>query len=194
MPAKSVGLQVKTGSPCAIAVAAIIASYARAAGLRPRCRSDAATRPNARAAAASNGIGSKSVSACCTCAWRAARSRSSRATSGPADNSASVTAVISGSAGSSPGSRSHATHWGRYRLTAAPQTYTQLELDEVLARLNARAMDAPALDPLYPQDPSDEDPEPPVNVDLELEVRRASWEQRYGNGGLRRPTRPGRRH
>jgi hypothetical protein len=41
----------------ASAVAAIRASYARAAGLRPACRSDAATRPKARAAAASNGSG-----------------------------------------------------------------------------------------------------------------------------------------
>ena len=53
--------------------------------VRPRCglprparRSDAATRPNARAAWASKGSGSKSASACWRCAWRAARSCSSR--------------------------------------------------------------------------------------------------------------------
>ena len=58
----------------AIAVAAIIASYEQAATLRPALRRDAATPPNARAASASNGIGSKSASACWRRAWRAARS------------------------------------------------------------------------------------------------------------------------
>ena len=43
-------------------------SYARAAGFRPARRNDAATRPKVRAAAASNGSGSKSASACWTCA------------------------------------------------------------------------------------------------------------------------------
>jgi hypothetical protein len=66
----------------------------------PDRRSDAATRPKARAAAVSKASGSKSASACWRCAWRAARSASARATSGPTDNSASVTAVISGSGGS----------------------------------------------------------------------------------------------
>ena len=44
MPLKSSGLQVYTGNAWASAVAAIIASYERAAVLRPDCRSDAATR------------------------------------------------------------------------------------------------------------------------------------------------------
>ena len=48
MPAKSSGLHVYTGNACARAVAAIIASYDRASGLRPDCRSDATTRPEAR--------------------------------------------------------------------------------------------------------------------------------------------------
>ena len=42
-PAKSSGLQVYTGKADAIAVAAIMASYARAAVLRPLRRSEAAT-------------------------------------------------------------------------------------------------------------------------------------------------------
>jgi hypothetical protein len=50
IPEKSAGLQVYTGRSCATAIAAIIASYARAAVLRPVRRSDAATWPNARAA------------------------------------------------------------------------------------------------------------------------------------------------
>jgi hypothetical protein len=66
-------------------------------GLRAARRSDAATRPKARAASASNGTGSKSASACWAC--RAARSSSVETTGGPTDNSASVTAVISGSTG-----------------------------------------------------------------------------------------------
>jgi hypothetical protein len=55
MPAKSAGLHVWSGRSLAIAVAAMSASYARAAGLRPARRKEAATRPNARAASASNG-------------------------------------------------------------------------------------------------------------------------------------------
>ena len=64
----------------AIAVAAIMASYERAVVLRPERRSDAATCPNARAALASKGSGSKSASACWRCACRAARSSSDVAT------------------------------------------------------------------------------------------------------------------
>jgi hypothetical protein len=93
IPEKSLGLHVNTGSPFATAVAAIMASYARAAVLRPLRRSAAATCPNALAADASKGIGTKSVSACCKCAWRAARSWSLRATSGPTESSASVIAL-----------------------------------------------------------------------------------------------------
>ena len=92
-------LQVCTDKSLATAIAAIIASWDRAADLRPPSRSDAATEPNSRAAAASNGSGSKSASAACKCAWRAARSSSDAATNGPTDNSASVTAVITGSSG-----------------------------------------------------------------------------------------------
>jgi hypothetical protein len=98
------------GSWFATATAAIIASNERAAGFRPVRRSDAATCPNARAAAASKGIGSKSASACWRWACRAARSGSVRATRGLTDSSASVIVEISGSAGrtaasSSPGRR-----------------------------------------------------------------------------------------
>ena len=99
IPAKSAGLHVYTESPLDSAIAAIIASKARAAGLRPARRSDAATMPNARAAGASSGSASKSASAACRCAWRAARSSSVAATRGPTDNSANVTAVMSGSSG-----------------------------------------------------------------------------------------------
>ncbi len=60
-----------TGRSFATAVAAIIASYVRAVALRPARRSDAATRPNARAASASNASGAKSASACWRWAWRA---------------------------------------------------------------------------------------------------------------------------
>ena len=62
MPWKSCGLQVKSGRSCAIAVAAISASKARAAGFRPDFRRAAATVPNTRAASLSNAIGSKSAS------------------------------------------------------------------------------------------------------------------------------------
>ena len=47
---------------CAIAVGAISASKARAAGLRPDFRRAAATVPNTRAASLSNAIGSNSAS------------------------------------------------------------------------------------------------------------------------------------
>ena len=77
-----------------------MASQARALAFRPARRNDAATPPNARAAGASNGRASKSDSACCRCAWRAARSLSVEAMSGPTDSSASVTAAMNGSAGS----------------------------------------------------------------------------------------------
>ena len=76
------------------------ASRARAAGFRPERRRDAATWPNARAAGASKPIGSKSASACWTCAVRRARSASSSVTSGPTDSSASVIVEISGTSGS----------------------------------------------------------------------------------------------
>jgi hypothetical protein len=99
MPVKSLGLHVCMGKSFEMAMAAIIASYALAAGLRPTFRSPAATLPKLRAAAASNGRGSKSASACWRCAWRAMRSSSVVATSGPTESSASVTVVICGSSG-----------------------------------------------------------------------------------------------
>jgi hypothetical protein len=55
IPLKSSGLHVYTGSACASAVAAIIATYDRAAVFHPDGRSESATRPKARAAEASNG-------------------------------------------------------------------------------------------------------------------------------------------
>ena len=70
---REVGLQT-------VLVAAIITSV-QAVVLRPVRRRHAASCANALAAAASNGIGSKSVSA--SCVWRAARSWSLRATRGP---------------------------------------------------------------------------------------------------------------
>ena len=104
MPMKSPGLHVCMGKSFEMAMAAIIASYARDAGLRPILRRPAATRPKLRAAAASKGRGSKSASACCRCAWRTTRSSSVVATSGPTESSASVTVVISGSSGKAPDS------------------------------------------------------------------------------------------
>jgi len=83
-------------------MAAIMASDDRADVLRHACRSDAVTRPKARAALASNGNASKSDSACCRCAWRAAHSWSVVATKGPTVRSSRVIAmiaVIDGSAG-----------------------------------------------------------------------------------------------
>ena len=68
------GLQVCRGRALEMAMAAIMASSARAAGFRPALRKPAATRPKLRAAAASNGSGSKSASACWRCACRAERS------------------------------------------------------------------------------------------------------------------------
>lgn len=99
MFSKSEGLQVNKGRSLAIAVAAIIASNARALDLRPPRRRDAATRPNERAAAASKGSGRKSASACWRRNCRTACSWGFAATSGPTDSSASVTAVIIGSPG-----------------------------------------------------------------------------------------------
>jgi hypothetical protein len=61
--AETFGLQVNKGSPWAMALAAIRASYARAAGLRPAARSEAATTPKTRAASPSNATASKSASA-----------------------------------------------------------------------------------------------------------------------------------
>ena|GEM_PF-3489644 len=100
MFSKSDGLQVNSGRSLAIAVAAIIASNARALDFRPARRRDAATRPKDRAAAASNGSGWKSASACWRRSCRIACSRGSDATSGPTESSASVTAVIIGTSGS----------------------------------------------------------------------------------------------
>ena len=82
-------------------------SWRRAVVLRPERLSEAATPPKARAAAASKTSGSKSASACWMCAWRAMRSCSPFAMSGPTESSASVTAVISGSSGRSVASASH---------------------------------------------------------------------------------------
>lgn len=81
-----------------------IASNALAVVLRPDRHRDAATLPKARAAAASNGSGSNTASVCCRRACRVERSTSSVATSGSTDSSASVTAVMIGSRGRSPGS------------------------------------------------------------------------------------------
>jgi hypothetical protein len=53
------------------------------------------------------------------------------------------------------------------------------ELASALRRLRARAMDAPALDPLYAADPRDEDSEPAdAKVDVEFEMQKADWEPR----------------
>ena len=89
-----------------MAVAAISASYARAAGFRPALRSAAATSPNARAHSASNGRTTKSASACCRCCCRALRSAGSSVACGPTDSSARVIALMTDSSGSSSGSRS----------------------------------------------------------------------------------------
>ena len=53
MPVKSRGLQVYRGIPREIAIEAIKASNARAAGFRPPARSELETSAKARAAAAS---------------------------------------------------------------------------------------------------------------------------------------------
>jgi hypothetical protein len=128
-------------------------------------RSDATTRPNARAAAASKGNGSKSASACYTCACRAARSSSLDATNGPTLSSASVIAVISGSAGSTSsdtrdnrisvlvsstpaagGASLTTTHPAKHRCpaSAAPDPRTAAASSAGSARL--RATDAVAAD------------------------------------------------
>ena len=69
-------------------------SFARRVAMKSR-------PPNAPAAAASNGKGAKSASACWRWARRATLSTSSRATSGPTESSARVTALISGLVGKS---------------------------------------------------------------------------------------------
>lgn len=102
-----------SGRPLASAVAAIIAANDRAAGFRPDRRYEAATWPKARAAAASNGSGSKSASACWRVPRRRARSRSSLATRGPTESSARVTVEIRATSGSTAGSVSE----GRARPT-----------------------------------------------------------------------------
>jgi hypothetical protein len=50
-------------------------------------------------------------------------------------------------------------------------------------------MDAPALDPLYPHDPSDEDPEPNAKANVEYEMARADWEPRSGAADCEDPPR-----
>ena len=82
-----------------MALAAISASQARAVGFRPEARNYAATDPNARADSASNTSTSKSDSACCKCAWRAARSSSVWATCGATDSSANMIALTHGFVG-----------------------------------------------------------------------------------------------
>ena len=62
-PVKSAGLVVYSGRPSAIAVAAIIRSTALPRDLRPVAMTAAVTRPKMRAASASNGTGSNSLSA-----------------------------------------------------------------------------------------------------------------------------------
>lgn len=100
MFSKSWGLQVNSGRSVLIAVAAMSASYARAAGLRPARRRSVAIRPNARAAAAPKGSGSKSDSASCRWACLAARSSGSSVIKGPTESSAKVIALMTGSSGS----------------------------------------------------------------------------------------------
>jgi hypothetical protein len=96
-----------------MAVAAIMRSVARRRGFRPTASTAATTRPYARAASASNGMGSNSCSARCSTSSRRARSAASKYEScsssgrtswGPADSSASVTALIATSSGSWRGS------------------------------------------------------------------------------------------
>ena len=76
--------------------------------MRPERRKLAATWPKDRAASASKGNGSKSASACCRTACRAARSLAPEATSGPTDSSARVMQVVSGSWGAAPRRRARA--------------------------------------------------------------------------------------
>src|ERR1017187_1034279 len=102
-PLKSSGLEVYTGNWFAIAVDAIIRSAIRPRGLRPAISTAAATRPNARAAAASKGSGSKVASACWSTLMRRARSAGPSARCGPVESSAKVTALITISVGKSAG-------------------------------------------------------------------------------------------
>jgi hypothetical protein len=65
------------------------------------------------------------------------------------------------------------------------------ELASALQRLRARAMDVPALDPLYAADPRDEDPEPAdAKVDVEFEMQKPDWEPHGTDSG---PTQAPRR-
>jgi hypothetical protein len=64
-----------------------------------------------------------------------------------------------------------------------------MELDDALKRLRARPMDAPALDPLYPHDPCDEDPEPAAKADVDYEMPKADWEPRMGRSDCADPPR-----
>ena len=83
-------------------------SWRHSCALGPYGRSPSERRPPARTPGQHrhpNGSGRKSASACCNTACRAARSFRLVVTSGPTDNSARVTAVISGSTGRSSGRR-----------------------------------------------------------------------------------------
>jgi hypothetical protein len=71
----------------------------------------------------------------------------------------------------------------------ATETFDSAELVAALRRLRARPMDAPALDPLYPNDPRDEDPEPDAKVNVEYEMARADWEPRTGKADCTNPPR-----
>src|SRR5688572_3150334 len=84
---------------------AIIRSAIRRRGLRPAASTAAETSPKARAASVSNGRGSKVASTCWRTLIRSARSEGSAAWCGPADNSASVTALITISPGKYEASR-----------------------------------------------------------------------------------------
>jgi hypothetical protein len=73
-PTKSAGLVVYSGRPLAAAVAAIIRSATRRRLVRPARWTAELSLPNRRAASASNGIGSNSLSVRCSTSSRAARS------------------------------------------------------------------------------------------------------------------------
>jgi hypothetical protein len=103
---------VYKGNSAATAVAAIMRSTALRRGFRPAAMTAAVTLPYARAVSASKGIGSNSCSARCSTSSRRARSAASkyrscsasdRTSCGPAESSASVTALIAISSGSSSG-------------------------------------------------------------------------------------------
>jgi len=93
MLSKSSGIQVNSGRLVLIAVAAMSASHARTAGLRPARRRSVAIRPNARAAEASKGSGSKTGSASWRWSCLAARSSASSVIKGPTEGSAKVIAL-----------------------------------------------------------------------------------------------------